>query len=228
MKRTTARQDLLAGVWDQNPVFGQFLGLCPTLAVTNTLANGIAMALATAFVLIASSVLVSSLKRFIPNEVRISAYILIIATFVTVVDLVMAALVPAIYNTMAAFIALIVVNCLILGRQEAFAAKNTVYRSLLDAVGSSTGFAIALLLMSSVRELLGNGSLLGINLLGPNFEPWVIMVLPPGGFFTLAAYLLLFGWWRERRERRGGKQPIRAWPHEVTRQHEPALEEVGV
>ncbi|MEX2284109.1 MAG: Rnf-Nqr domain containing protein, partial [Gemmatimonadota bacterium] len=133
-----------------------------------------------------------------------------------------------IYNTMSAFIALIVVNCLILGRQEAFAAKNTVYRSMLDAVGNSAGFAVALLLMSSLRELLGSGSLLGFNLLGPNFEPWVIMVLPPGGFFTLAAYLLLFGWWRERQQRRAGKTPIRTWPHDVTRKAEPALEEVTV
>ena len=213
MKRTTARQDLLAGVWDQNPVFGQFLGLCPTLAVTNTLANGIAMALATAFVLIASSVLVSSLKRFIPNEVRISAYILIIATFVTVVDLVMAALVPAIYNTMAAFIALIVVNCLILGRQEAFASKRPVGRSLLDAVGSGAGFIIALLMMGSIREVLGNGSFLGRPLFGPGYEPWIIMILPPGGFLTLGAILLAFGWWRERRAAPG--PGLRRWPHGV-------------
>jgi Na+-translocating ferredoxin:NAD+ oxidoreductase subunit E len=198
MSKSTAREDLLRGVWEENPVFAQMLGLCPTLAVTNTLANGIAMALATGFVLIGSSILVSSLKRFIPAEVRITAYILIIATFVTIVDLVMAALVPAIYKTMAAFIALIVVNCIILGRQEAFAAKNTPWRSTLDALGNSAGFALALVLMSGVRELLGNGSLLGYDLLGPNFEPWVIMVLPPGGFFTLAAYLLLFGWWKQR------------------------------
>jgi electron transport complex protein RnfE len=228
MSKSTPRQDLVRGIWEQNPVFAQFLGLCPTLAVTNTVENGIAMALATSFVLIVSSVLVSSLKRFIPNEVRISAYILIIATFVTVVDLVMAALVPDIYKTMGAFIALIVVNCIILGRQEAFAAKNTVYRSLLDALGNSAGFTIALLLMSSARELLGNGSFLGYDLLGPNFEPWVIMVLPPGGFFTLAAYLLLFGWWRERRERRAGRTPLRTWPHEVTRVHAPAAEEATV
>ena len=218
MKTSTAREDLVRGIWEDNPVFGQFLGLCPTLAVTNTLANGIAMALATAFVLISSSILVSALRRFIPHEVRISAFILIIATFVTVVDLVMAAIVPEIYQTMGAFIALIVVNCIILGRQEAFAAKNTVWRSALDATGNSVGFTIALLLMSGVRELLGNGSLLGFNIMGPRFEPWVIMVLPPGGFFTIAAYLLLFGWWRERKARRAGKVRIRNWPHEPTLQ----------
>ena len=226
VSKSTASEDLLRGIWKENPVFAQFLGLCPTLAVTNTLANGIAMALATAFVLIGSSLLVSSLKRFIPAEVRITAYILIIATFVTIVDLVMAALVPAIYKTMAAFIALIVVNCIILGRQEAFAAKNTVGRSMLDAVGMSGGFAMVLLLMSGIRELLGSGSLLGFNIMGPHFEPWVIMVLPPGGFFTLAFYLLIFGWWKERQLKRGGHTPVRTWRNEVTRINEP--EEVTV
>lgn len=228
MSKSTPREDLMAGIWRENPVFAQFLGLCPTLAVTNTLANGIAMALATAFVLIGSSILVSSLKRWIPNEVRITAYIVIIATFVTIVDLVMAALVPAIYKTMAAFIALIVVNCIILGRQEAFAAKNTVWRSTLDAVGNSAGFAMVLLLMSGIRELLGSGSLLGFDVMGPNFEPWVIMVLPPGGFFTLAFYLLIFGWWKDRQQKRAGKTSIRSWPHEVTRVREPEAEEVLV
>lgn len=228
MSKTTAREDLVAGIWRNNPVFAQFLGLCPTLAVTNTLANGIAMALATSFVLIGSSLLVSSLKRFIPNEVRITAYILIIATFVTIVDLVMAALVPAIYKTMAAFIALIVVNCIILGRQEAFAARNTVGRSLLDALGMSGGFAMVLLLMSGIRELLGSGSLLGYPIMGPHFEPWVIMVLPPGGFFTLAFYLLIFGWWKDRQQKRAGKVPLRAWPHEVTRVTAEMREEVTV
>lgn len=217
VSKSTAQEDLLRGIWQENPVFAQFLGLCPTLAVTNTLANGIAMGLATAFVLIGSSILVSSLKRFIPNEVRITAYILIIATFVTIVDLVMAAVVPAIYKTMAAFIALIVVNCIILGRQEAFAARNTVWRSTLDALGMSGGFMMVLLLMSGIRELLGNGTLLGFHVMGPHFEPWVIMVLPPGGFFTLAFYLLIFGWWKDRQQKRAGKVPLRAWPHEVTR-----------
>jgi Na+-translocating ferredoxin:NAD+ oxidoreductase subunit E len=226
MSKSTAHEDLVRGIWKENPVFAQFLGLCPTLAVTNTLANGIAMALATGFVLIGSSILVAGLKRWIPNEVRITAYILIIATFVTIVDLVMAALVPAIYKTMAAFIALIVVNCIILGRQEAFAARNSVWRSTLDAVGMSGGFAIVLILMSGIRELLGSGSLLGFNIMGPHFEPWVIMVLPPGGFFTLAFYLLIFGWWKERQLKRAGKAPLRTWRNEVTRVT--AAEEVTV
>jgi electron transport complex protein RnfE len=213
MRQTTARQDLVQGIWAQNPVFAQFLGLCPTLAVTNTLANGIAMGLATAFVLVGSSILVSSLKRFIPAEIRITAYILIIATFVTVVDLVMAATVPEIYATMGAFIALIVVNCIILGRQEAFSSRNTVGRSILDALGNSAGFMIALLLMSAPRELLGSGTLLGRPVMGPGFEPWVIMVMPPGGFFTIGLYLLAFGWWKERGE---PTTDVRRWPHQAT------------
>lgn len=222
MKPTTAREDLLRGIFRENPVFGQFLGLCPTLAVTNTLANGIAMGAATTFVLVFSSILVSSLKRWIPAEIRITAYILIIATFVTITDLVMAATVPEIYGTMAAFIALIVVNCIILGRQEVFASRNTVWRSTLDAVGMGVGFTGVLLMMSGVRELLGSGTLLGRPVMGPGFEPWVIMVLPPGGFFTIGFYLLLFGWWRERRERGAGRREVRRWPHQVTVPAEPA------
>lgn len=220
MTKSTPREDLVRGFWEENPVFAQFLGLCPTLAVTNTVANGIAMGLATTFVLVGSSILVSSLKRFIPNEVRITAYILIIATFVTLVDLVMAATVPAIYGTMSAFIALIVVNCIILGRQEAFAAKNTVGRSVLDALGNSAGFVMALLLMSSLREVLGSGSFLGYPLFGPSFEPWVIMVMPPGGFFTIAVYLLIFAWWAERKERRT-RVAKREWPHAALVRREP-------
>ena len=210
---TTASQDLMRGVWRENPVLVQMLGLCPTLAVTNTVANSIAMGVATFFVLLGSSLLVSSLKRLIPGEVRISAYILIIATFVTIADMLLAAIVPDIHKALGAFIALIVVNCLILGRQEAFASKRPVGRSLLDAVGSGAGFIIALLMMGSIREVLGNGSFLGRPLFGPGYEPWIIMILPPGGFLTLGAILLAFGWWRERRAAAG--PGLRRWPHGV-------------
>jgi len=214
MKSTTAQQDLLRGIWKENPVLIQMLGLCPALAVTNTVANSLAMGIATFFVLTGSSLLVSLLKNWIPKEVRISAYILIIATFVTLVDMLLAAIVPDIHKALGAFIALIVVNCMILGRQEAFASKNTVGRALLDAVGTGTGFMIALLLMGGFRELLGNGSLLGFSVLGPDFEPWIIMILPPGGFFTLGFLLLWLSWW----ERRGGEEErpsVRRWPHGV-------------
>ena len=214
MKQTTPTQDLLRGVWKENPVLVQMLGLCPTLAVTNTVANSIAMASATFVVLVGSSLLVSLLKNLIPKEVRISAYILIIATFVTLVDLVLNAVVPLIHKELGAFIALIVVNCIILGRQEAFASKRPVGRSVLDALGTGAGFAVALLMMGTFREVLGNGTVLGVSLFGPSFEPWVIMILPPGGFFTLGFFLLGFGWWRERRDR--AMPALREWPHGVT------------
>ncbi|MDX1579273.1 MAG: electron transport complex subunit E [Gemmatimonadota bacterium] len=210
---TTPAHDLMRGVWRENPVLVQLLGLCPALAVTNTVANSLAMGLATFFVLLGSSILVSSLKRLIPAEVRIAAYILIIATFVTIADMVLAAVVPETHKALGAFIALIVVNCMILGRQEAFASKRPVGRAILDAVGTGVGFLIAMLMMGSVRELLGNGSLLGFPVLGPDFEPWIIMILPPGGFFTLGFILLGFGWWRERKER--AAPGVRHWPHGV-------------
>jgi electron transport complex protein RnfE len=213
MRETTQSEDFIRGVWKENPVLVQLLGLCPALAVTNTVENSIAMGLATFFVLLGSSILVATLKRWIPKEVRISAYILVIATFVTLADLVLEAVVPEIHKALGAFIALIVVNCMILGRQEAFASKNTVWRSILDAVGSGIGFIIALLMMGAVREVLGNGTFLNHPVMGPHFEPWVIMILPPGGFFTLGIFLLGFAWWKERR-----KVPVhpRRWPHGVT------------
>jgi electron transport complex protein RnfE len=215
MRATTPQHDLLRGIWRENPVLVQLLGLCPALAVTNTLANGIAMALATFFVLLGSSVLVSSLRRLIPVEVRITAYILIIATFVTLVDLLLAAIIPDIHKALGAFIALIVVNCMILGRQEAFSARNTVARSALDAIGTGTGFMVAMLLMSGVRELLGSGTLLGVAVMGSGFEPWVVMILPPGGFFTLGILLLVLSWRSQRGVRK--TQP-RRWLHQAAAQ----------
>jgi electron transport complex protein RnfE len=216
-RTTTPREDFLRGVWRENPVLVQLLGLCPALAVTNTVKNSLAMGLATFFVLVGSSILVSTLKRLIPAEVRISAYILIIATFVTMADLILAAVVPDTHKALGAFIALIVVNCMILGRQEAFASKRPVGRAILDAVGTGVGFIIALLLMGSFRELLGNGSLFDIPVLGAGWEPWIIMILPPGGFFTLGFLLLGLAWWEERK-----RTPVhpRHWPHGVTVQVE--------
>jgi electron transport complex protein RnfE len=197
-----ATEDLLRCVWKENPVLIQVLGLCPTLAVTNSVANSIVMGVATFFVLVGSSFLVSSVKRLIPNEVRISTYILIIATFVTVADMSLEALVPTIYKALGAFVPLIVVNCIILGRQEAFAAKNPVGRSVLDAVGNGFGFIIALMIMGTFREVLGSGTFLGYSIFGPRYEPWVIMILPPGGFLTLAFLHMTLNWLRERRLRR--------------------------
>jgi H+/Na+-translocating ferredoxin:NAD+ oxidoreductase subunit E len=192
--------EFIKGIWRDNPVFVQVLGLCPMLAVTNSAINAIAMGLATLFVLTGSSFLVSIFKTLIPKQVRISGFIIIIATFVTVADYSLLALVPAVHKELGPFVPLIVANCIILGRQEAFASKNTVRLAVMDALGMSTGFMLALLALGSVRELLGSGSLLGIDIFGAAFEPWVIMILPPGGFLTLGLMLLFFNWVTHRRQ----------------------------
>lgn len=194
-KQSVAAQEFMKGLWKENPVFVAVLGMCPSLAVTNSAINALAMGLATLFVLLGSSFLVSLLRNAIPKQVRITAYIVIIATFVTVVDFFLAAFSPTIHKALGAFIALIVVNCLILGRQEAFASKNKVGLALLDAAGMGIGFTFALLCIGIIREILGNGSIFDISLFGPSFEPWVIMVLPPGGFFALGFLLLFFNWY---------------------------------
>ena len=202
MSAQPSRLDVLTnGVWKENPVLVTTLGLCPTLAVTNSVANSLTMGLATLSVLTCSSILVSSVRKHVPNQVRISTFILIIATFVTLADMVLEAIVPTIHKALGAFIALIVVNCIILGRQEAFASKNTVGRSALDAIGSGVGFTLTLLMMGIPRELLGSGSLLGFNLMGPHFEPWVIMILPPGGFLMIALLLIGKNWFALRSAR---------------------------
>jgi len=196
-----AYQEFIKGLWRDNPVFVQVLGMCPMLAVTNSAVNALAMGGATCFVLVASSILVASLKRWIPKQVRISTYIIIIATFVTVTDLALQALVPEIHKELGAFIPLIVANCMILGRQEAFASRNSVSLAAVDALGMAGGFLFALFSLGSVREILGEGKFFGIDLFGPDFEPWVIMILPPGGFLTLGLLLLFFSWVKERREK---------------------------
>ena len=187
----TLSKEFTKGLWDENPIFRQLLGLCPTLAVTNAVINGFAMGLATAFVLIFSSIVVSSIKKLIPNQVRIASYIVIIATFVTMADRFLAAFFYPISKELGPYIPLIVVNCIILGRQEAFSSKNTVGRSLIDALGMSVGFVLALFILSSIREILGTGTFLGYQVMGPWFKPWIIMVLPPGAFITLGILLAI-------------------------------------
>jgi len=190
----------MRGVWEDNPVFVMLLGMCPVLAVTNSVMNALAMGLATSFVLICSSALVSSLRHVIPKQVRIASYIIIIATFVTIVDYVIQAISLDLYKALGAFIQLIVVNCIILGRAEAYASKQRVTKTLVNSAGMSVGFTIALLCLGSVRELMGSGTLLGFSVFGSTFQPWAIMLLPPGGFFVLAAWLLLFSWLQQRKK----------------------------
>ena len=194
--------DLMRGVWKENPVLVQMLGMCPTMAVTNNVVNAFAMGMATLFVLLGSEFFVSLLKKQFPNEVRIASYILIIATFVTLAELILEALVPDIHKALGPFIALIVANCLLLGRQEAFAAKQPVGRSVLDALGMGAGFTVALTMLGTIREVLGNGTFVGFRVTPMNFEPWVFFALPPGGFFTLGLLLLTVSIVRDMRAKR--------------------------
>lgn len=192
--------EFIKGLWQQNPVFVYVLGMCPTLAVTNSAINALVMGLATLTVLVMSNIMVSSLRNIIPHQVRIATYILIIATFVTSIDYLIQAISLEIHKALGAFVSLIVVNCLILGRAEAFASQNTVKKSLQDALGMGFGFTFALLCLGIVRELLGQGTLFGFNVFGDNFESWVIMLLPSGGFFTLGLLLIAFNWVHNKNE----------------------------
>ena len=173
MPRTkeNAYEEFVKGLWRDNPVFVQVLGMCPMLAVTNSAINAIAMGLATFFVLVGSSFLVSSLRRWIPKQIRISCYIIIIATFVTVTDFTLQALVPKVHKELGAFIPLIVANCMILGRQEAFAAKHSVRLAVIDALGMASGFMFALFTLGAVREILGEGALFGVTCSAPTSSP---------------------------------------------------------
>jgi electron transport complex protein RnfE len=200
-KETTLRYELIKGLWDDNPVLRQLLGMCPTLAVSNSAINGLAMGLATTFVLLGSSMFVSLLRKLIPSQVRIAGYIVIIATFVTIADKFMAAFYPEISKALGPYVPLIVVNCIILGRAEAFAAKNPLGRSLLDSLGMGLGFIAMLLALGSVREILGSGTILGITVLGDWFNPWMVMILPPGAFLGLGCFIALANWINARRVR---------------------------
>jgi electron transport complex protein RnfE len=197
--------DIWRGITRENPVLVQFLGMCPTMAVTNTLANGVAMGTATLFVLVGSGLIVSLVAKYVAHEVRITSYILIIATFVTLADMILAATFPDISKALGPFMPLIVANCLLLGRAEAFAAKVGPVRAVADALGMGLGFTLSLSLLSAMRELLGRGSLFGHDLFGPRFEPWVFMVMPPGGFLALGIALLGLAFIIEWRRRRAGR-----------------------
>lgn len=194
------------GIWRENPVFVTLLGMCPTLAVTNSATNAISMGLATVFVLLCSNVLVSLLRRSIPKQVRIAAYIVVIASFVTVVDYAIQAISLEVYEALGAFIQLIVVNCVILGRAEAYASRQTVLNTVVNSLGTGVGFTLALLCLGVVREVLGAGTLFGVRILPDQFQPWVLMLLPAGGFFVLAGWLLLIDWLNIRKERRALEQ----------------------
>lgn len=179
------------GIFKENPIFVQLLGMCPTLAVTTSAENGLAMGLATTAVLVASNLVISSLRKFIPSKVRIPAFIVVIASFVTITGMVLEAYFINIYQALGIFIPLIVVNCIILARAEAFASKNTMIDSVIDGIGMGAGFTIALIILGSVREILGAGSIFGFMLFGAAFKPAIIMILPPGAFIALGILLAI-------------------------------------
>lgn len=182
-------QDFSKGIWKENAVFKLLLGMCPVLAVTTSAENGLGMGLATTFVLVCSNIVVALLRKLIPSKVRIPAFIIVIATFVTVVQLSMEAWVYGLYQALGIFIPLIVVNCLILGRAEAFASKNPVTRAVFDGFGMGLGFTLALFVLGAVREIFGSGAIMGISLFGSGYQPMLLMILPPGAFITLGLLL---------------------------------------
>ncbi len=186
--------EFVKGLWKENPIFRLVLGMCPALAVTTAAINGVAMGLATTFVLIGSNLVVSLIRNLIPPRVRLPAFIVVIASFVTIVDLVMAGFFFQLHKTLGVFIPLIVVNCVILGRAEAFASKNPIRQSLADGLGMGVGFTLSLMVLGSIREILGNGALFSVPLMGESFLPLLVMVLPPGAFITLGFLLAAINW----------------------------------
>lgn len=182
-------KDFSNGLWNENPTFRLVLGMCPTLAVTTQAINGIGMGLAATFVLVCSNFVIAVLRKIIPDKVRIAVFIVIIATFVTIVDLVMEGFFYEIHKALGIFIPLIVVNCIILGRAEAFASKNPVMNSIADGLGMGLGFTCSITVLGSIRELLGNGTIFGFSLLGKSYLPFLIAILPPGAFVALGLLL---------------------------------------
>ena len=190
-------REFTKGIHIENPTFALLLGLCPTLAVSSSVNNGLGMGIAATFVLLGSNIIVSAVRKLIPQKIRIPCYIVVIATFVTIVELVLKAYFPALDKSLGIFVPLIVVNCVILGRAEAFASKNSVVRSIFDALGMGAGFTLALLIISAIREFFGAGTLMGYQLI-PGFEPAIIMILAPGALLTLGLLIGLGNWVRER------------------------------
>ena len=190
-------REFTKGINIENPTFVLLLGLCPTLAVSSSVNNGLGMGIAATFVLLGSNIIVSALRKFIPSKIRIPCYIVVIATFVTIVELMLKAYFPVLDKSLGIFVPLIVVNCIILGRAEAFASKNSIARSIFDALGMGAGFTLALVIISAIREFFGAGTLMGYQLI-PGFEPAIIMILAPGALLTLGLLIGFGNWLRER------------------------------
>ncbi|MFA6451434.1 MAG: electron transport complex subunit E [bacterium] len=191
--------ELTKGIFKENPLLRLILGTCPSLAVTSSLQNGLGMGIAMTFVLLCSNILVSLTRNIVPGKVRIPVFIVIIATFVTITDLSMAAFVPDLHKSLGIFIPLIVVNCIILGRAEAFASKNGPVASALDAIGMGIGYTLALSFIGSIRETLGNGTILGTSLFGPAYQPFLMFILPAGAFLTIGLMIGVMNWMENRK-----------------------------
>lgn len=193
-------KNLTNGFFKENPIFKLVLGMCPALAVTTAALNGLGMGLSTTAVLICSNVVISLLRKVIPDEIRIPAFIVVIASFVTIVGMVMEAYTPALFATLGIYIPLIVVNCIIMGRAEAFAFNNGVLDSFLDGLGMGLGFTLALTVVGAIREILGSGSIFGISLFGASFEPALIFIMPPGAFLTFGLIMALLNKFEKNRQ----------------------------
>ena len=196
----SALREFTKGFWELNPLLKLVLGMCPALAVTTSAKNGLGMGLATTFVLVCSNVIISLVRNFIPKKVRIPCFIVVIASFVTIVDLTMHGFFIDLYKSLGLFIPLIVVNCIILGRAEAFASRNSIFPSLLDGLGMGLGFTSALIVLGSIREIIGNGTIFGLMVMGAGYEKFLIMILPPGAFITLGLLLGAMNWVEARRK----------------------------
>ena len=194
-------REISRGIFKENPTFVLFLGLCPTLGVTTSAVNGIAMGLATLFVLILSNVIISMIKNLIPSKIRIPAYIMVIATLVTVLELSMKAYFPSLYEVLGIFIPLIVVNCIILGRAESYASKNSILNSMFDGIGNVLGFTLSLAVIGSIREIIGSGKLFGLSMVDKLFDPAMIFILPPGAFITIGVLVAIINKYKQKGSR---------------------------
>ena len=203
-KKATLRSVFFNGVITENPTFRLVLGTCPTMAVTTSATNGIGMGAAATFVLVGSNIVISLLRNFIPDKIRIPSFIVVICTFVTMVQMFLQAFVPSLYESLGIFLPLIVVNCIILARAEAFASKNPVLHSAADGIGMGIGFTLALTLIGSIRELLGNGTLFGAQVFGANYKPMLLLILPAGGFIVYGLLLAAFNVLSMRAAKRKG------------------------
>ena len=204
------KKQLREGLLTNNPVVGQLLGMCSTMAITTTLFNGLGMGLSVTLILICSNVVISMLRKVIPDKIRIAAYIVVIAGFVTIIDLLLQAYLPALSKSLGVFIPLIVVNCIILGRAEAFASKNSVAASAVDGICQGIGYTVVLLILSAFRELLGAGTLLGIQVMPSSYVPASMLTLPVGGFLTLACLIAFTQWFNRHLAEKAEKKEAEA------------------